>query len=300
MFSNESKDDEWKERTMKTGNTQEKKMTLVLGGTGKTGRRVAQRLEARGMPTRVGSRSAEPPFDWQKPETWASALDGVSAAYVSYYPDVAIPGAPEAVRAFAELAARNGVRRLVLLSGRGEEEAQSAELALMEVAEEAGIGWTIVRCAWFMQNFDENYLLEPILAGEVALPAGNVPEPFVDAGDIADVAVAALTEDGHAGEIYELTGPRLLTMEEALGEISKATGRGIRFVPVSLEEFVGAAYGDVPPEFLSFLAYLFGEVLDGRNASTTDGVRCALGREPKDFTDYARDAAATGVWSKAA
>jgi uncharacterized protein YbjT (DUF2867 family) len=300
MFSNESKDDEWKERTMKTGNTQEKKMTLVLGGTGKTGRRVAQRLEARGMPTRVGSRSAEPPFDWQKPETWASALEGVSAAYVSYYPDVAIPGAPEAVRAFAELAARNGVRRLVLLSGRGEEEAQSAELALMEVAEEAGIGWTIVRCAWFMQNFDENYLLEPILAGEVALPAGNVPEPFVDAGDIADVAVAALTEDGHAGEIYELTGPRLLTMEEALGEISKATGRGIRFVPVSLEEFVGAAYGDVPPEFLSFLTYLFGEVLDGRNASTTDGVRRALGREPKDFTDYARDAAATGVWSKAA
>src|SRR5215217_6508214 len=93
MFSNESKDDEWKERTMKTGNTQEKKMTLVLGGTGKTGRRVAQRLEARGMPTRVGSRSAEPPFDWQKPETWASALEGVSAAYVSYYPDVAIPGA---------------------------------------------------------------------------------------------------------------------------------------------------------------------------------------------------------------
>jgi uncharacterized protein YbjT (DUF2867 family) len=300
MFSNESKDDEWKERTMKTGNTQEKKMTLVLGGTGKTGRRVAQRLEARGMPTRVGSRSAEPPFDWQKPETWASALEGVSAAYVSYYPDVAIPGAPEAVRAFAELAARNGVRRLVLLSGRGEEEAQSAELAVREVAEEAGIGWTIVRCAWFMQNFDENYLLEPILAGEVALPAGNVPEPFVDAGDIADVAVAALTEDGHAGEIYELTGPRLLTMEEALGEISKATGRGIRFVPVSLEEFVGAAYGDVPPEFLSFLTYLFGEVLDGRNASTTDGVRRALGREPKDFTDYARDAAATGVWSKAA
>jgi uncharacterized protein YbjT (DUF2867 family) len=301
MFSNESKDDEWKERTMKTGNTQEKKMTLVLGGTGKTGRRVAQRLEARGMPTRVGSRSAEPPFDWQKPETWASALDGVSAAYVSYYPDVAIPGAPEAVRAFTELAVQSGTRRLVLLSGRGEEEAQSAELALMEVAEEAGIGWTIVRCAWFMQNFDENYLLEPILAGEVALPAGNVPEPFVDAGDIADVAVAALTEDGHAGEIYELTGPRLLTFEEALGEIAKATGREIRFVPVSLEEFEAVLAGEqVPAEIASFLTYLFGTVLDGRNAHLTDGVRRALGREPKDFSDYARDAAATGVWSKAA
>ena len=286
---------------MEQENTREKKMTLVLGGTGKTGRRVAERLAERGLLVRIGSRSAEPPFDWEKPDTWATALDGVSAAYVSYYPDLAIPGAPEAVRAFAELAARNGVRRLVLLSGRGEEEAQSAEQALREVGDEAGVEWTIVRCAWFMQNFDENYLLEPILAGEVALPSGNVPEPFVDAGDIAGVAVAALTEDGHAGHLYELTGPRLLTMEQAVGEISRATGREIRFVPVTLEEYESVlAEADVPPEFLSFLTYLFGTVLDGHNASTTDGVRRALGREPKDFSDYARHAAATGVWGEAA
>jgi uncharacterized protein YbjT (DUF2867 family) len=286
---------------METENTQEKEMTLVLGGTGKTGRRVAARLQARGLPVRIGSRSGEPPFDWEKPETWASALDGVSAAYVSYYPDVAIPGAPEAVRAFTELAVQSGTRRLVLLSGRGEEEAQRAELAVREVAEEAGVEWTIVRCAWFMQNFDEYFLLEPILSGEVALPAGNVPEPFVDADDIADVAVAALTEGGHAGEIYELTSPRLLTFEEAVGEIAKATGREIRFVPVSLEEFEAVLAGEqVPAEIASFLTYLFGEVLDGRNAYLTDGVRRALGREPKDFSDYARDAAATGVWSKAA
>ena len=286
---------------MEQENSREKKMTLVLGGTGKTGRRVAERLAERGLLVRIGSRSAEPPFDWEKPDTWATALDGVSAAYVSYYPDLAIPGAPEAVRAFAELAARNGVRRLVLLSGRGEEEAQSAEQALREVGDEAGVEWTIVRCAWFMQNFDENYLLEPILAGEVALPSGNVPEPFVDAGDIADVAVAALTEDGHAGHLYELTGPRLLTMEQAVGEISRATGREIRFVPVTLEEYESVlAEADVPPEFLSFLTYLFGTVLDGHNASTTDGVRRALGREPKDFSDYARHAAATGVWGEAA
>ena len=285
---------------MEQENTREKQMTLVLGGTGKTGRRVAERLAERGLLVRIGSRSAEPPFDWEKPDTWATALDGVSAAYVSYYPDLAIPGAPEAVRSFTELAVESGVQRLVLLSGRGEEEAQSAEQAVREVGEEAGVEWTIVRCAWFMQNFDENFLLEPILAGEVALPSGNVPEPFVDADDIADVAVAALTEDGHAGEIYELTGPRLLTMEEAVSEISRATGRQIRFVPVTLDEFVGAAYGDLPPEFLSFLTYLFGEVLDGRNAHLTDGVRRALGREPKDFSEYARDVAATGVWSKAA
>jgi uncharacterized protein YbjT (DUF2867 family) len=278
-------------------NGQRTKTTLVLGGTGKTGRRVVERLEERGLPVRVGSRSGEPPFDWEDEATWAPALEGVESVYVSYYPDLAIPGAPAAVRSFTELAVRTGVRRLVLLSGRGEEEAQSAEVALREVGEMTGVEWTIVRCAWFDQNFDENYLLEPILAGEVALPSGNVPEPFVDADDIADVAVAALTEEGHAGEVYELTGPRLLTMEEAVGEISKATGREIRFVPVSLEKYEAVlAEADVPPEFLSFLTYLFGTVLDGRNAYLADGVRRALGREPKDFADYARDAAATGVW----
>ena len=275
--------------------------TLVLGGTGKTGRRVVERLEALGMPVRVASRSAEPPFDWENPDTWAPALSGVGTAYVSYYPDLAIPGAVEAVRAFAERAVGAGVGRLVLLSGRGEEEAQRAEAALQEVANEAGVEWTIVRCAWFMQNFDENYLLEPILAGEVALPSGDVPEPFVDAGDIADVAVAALTEDGHADQVYELTGPRLLTIEEAVGEISSATGREIRFVTDSLEEYEAVlAEAEVPPEFLSFLTYLFGTVLDGRNASLTDGVRRALGREPKDFRHYAREAAASGVWTPVA
>jgi uncharacterized protein YbjT (DUF2867 family) len=283
-------------REMEAGNTQER-TTLVIGGTGKTGRRVAERLAARGLPARVGSRSGEPPFDWEDETTWAPALRDVGSVYVSYYPDLAIPGAVEAVRSFAELAVQNGIRRLVLLSGRGEEEAQRAERALQEVGQQAGTEWTIVRCAWFSQNFDENYLLEPILGGEVVLPAGDVPEPFVDADDIADVAVAALTEEGHAGEIYELTGPRLLTFAEAINEISRAAGREIRFVPVSVEEYESElAEQDVPPEFLSFLTYLFGKVLDGRNAHLADGVQRALGREAKDFSDYAREAAATGVW----
>ena len=202
---------------MKTERAQQKQTTLVLGGTGKTGRRVAQRLVARGVPTRVGSRSGEPPFDWEDEATWAPALQDVESVYISYYPDVAIPGAVEAVRSFAELAVGEGVRRLVLLSGRGEEEAQRAE----RVVQEMGVEWTVVRCSWFNQNFSENYLLEPILSGKVVLPAGDVPEPFVDADDIADVAVAALTEEGHAGEIYELTGPKLLTFAEAIAEISR-------------------------------------------------------------------------------
>ncbi len=268
--------------------------TLITGGTGKTGRRVAEHLAARGVPIRIGSRSGSPPFDWNDRETWSAALHGAEAVYVSYYPDLAVPGAMAAVRSFSDLAVLSGVRRLVLVSGRGEEEAQRAE----EVIQEAGVEWTIVRCAWFSQNFSESYLLEPVLVGEVVLPAGDVPEPFVDAEDIADVAVAALTEDGHAGEVYELTGPRLLTFAEAVTEIGEAAGREIRFVPVSVEEYASALdEGGVPAEYVYLVNYLFSEVLDGRNAHLADGVRRALGREPRDFADYARDVAATGIWT---
>jgi len=268
--------------------------TLVISSTGKTGSRVAERLEARGVPTRAGSRSADPPFDWEDPDTWAAALDGAGAAYVSYYPDIAIPGAVEAITAFADTALEQGVRRLVLLSGRGEEEAQRAERAVRE----SGADWTIVRCSWFSQNFSEGFFGESVAAGEVVLPATSVPEPFVDVDDIADVAAKALSEDGHVGQVYELTGPRALMFEEAVGEIAAATGREIRYVPVSIEEHAaGAREHGVPDDVVDFLMYLFGEVLDGRNASLTDGVQRALGREPRDFSEYAREAAAAGVWS---
>ncbi len=166
--------------------------TLVLGGTGKTGRRILERLAARGVPTRVGSRSGEPPFDWEDRSTWGPVLEGVGSAYVSYYPDLAVPGAPETVGSFAQLAVRSGVRRLVLLAGRGEPEAEAAEDAVRA----SGADLTIVRSTWFAQNFSEDYIVDGVRGGEVALPAGDVPEPFVDADDIADVAVAALTDDG--------------------------------------------------------------------------------------------------------
>ncbi|WP_433346309.1 NAD(P)H-binding protein [Microtetraspora malaysiensis] len=266
---------------------------LVLGGTGKTGRRVVTRLHERDVPVRVGSRSGDPAFDWEDPATWAPALQGVGAVYVSYYPDLAVPGAPEAVGAFARLAVDSGARRLVLLSGRGEEEAQAAERALID----SGADWTILRAAWFDQNFSENYLLEPVLAGHVVLPAGDVAEPFVDADDIADVAVAALTEDGHSGQIYELTGPRLLTFADAVAAIATASGREVGYTRVSPEDYASALAAEgVPADVIDLLIYLFTTVLDGRNASLGDGVRRALGRSPRDFADYAREAAATGIW----
>src|SRR5215216_5010376 len=283
---------------METENTQHTKSTLVVGGTGKTGRRVVEHLEARGFPVRVGSRSGEPPFDWENETTWAPALRDVGAVYVTYYPDLAIPDSVEAVRSFAKLAVENGVRRLVLLSGRGEPEAEHAELALREVVDaKAGAEWTILRSTWFMQNFSEDYMLEHVLSGEIRLPAGDVPTPFLDADDIADVAVAALTEEGHAGQLYELTGPRSLTFADAAAEIAEAAGHEVRYVPVSLEEHAAeAAEHGVPAEVVELLTYLFSEVVDGCNANTTDGVRRALGHEPKDFADYAREAASIGVW----
>ena len=269
------------------------KPILVLGGTGKTGRRVVERLTARGVPTRVGARSGEPPFDWDDRDTWAPVLHGVGSVYVQHYLD-ALPGAAEILGSFAELAVANCIPRLVHLSGRGEAEAERAEAAVRDTGAEV----TTLRSTWFSQNFSESYFLDGLLAGELALPAGNTPEPFVDADDIADVAVAALTEDGHVGEVYELTGPRLLTFNDAVGEIAQATRGEIRYVPASIEDFAAALEEQaVPREWIELLVYLFQEVLDGRNAHLADGVQRALGREPRDFADYARDAAASGVWS---
>ncbi len=274
--------------------TRSEGLTLVRGRTGKIGRRVVERLASRGVPTRVASRAGDPPFDWGDQGTWDAVLDRVTAAYISYAPDLAIPGATDAIHAFVERAVEHGVRRLVLLSGRGEEEAQQCEL----IIQRPDIEWTVVRASWFCQNFSEGAFLDMVLAGEIALPAGEVGEPFVDADDIADVAVAALTEDGHAGQVYELTGPRLLTFAEAVDEIARATGRTIRYVQIPPEAFAaGVAEAGMPEDIAWLLDYLFATVLDGRNAHVVDGVRRALGREPGDFAEYARRIAAAGVWN---
>jgi uncharacterized protein YbjT (DUF2867 family) len=266
---------------------------LVIGGTGKTGRRVVDRLTARDLDVRVGSRSGQPPFDWNAdPASWKPLLDGVTAAYVTYYPDLAFPGAAESIRALAQLAEAAGVRRLVLLSGRGEEEAEVAEQGIRESALE----WTVVRSTWFAQDFSEHFLLPPVLTGVIALPT-DVPEPFVDLEDVADVVVAALTEDGHHGRTYELTGPRLVTFAEAAALISAAAGRPVRFERVTPEECTARMLAEgVPAMEAEALTDLFSRILDGRNANVTGDVRAVTGREPRDFADFVRLAAATGVW----
>jgi uncharacterized protein YbjT (DUF2867 family) len=269
-------------------------LTLVIGGNGKTGRRLVQRLTAEDRPVRIGSRSGGVPFDWDDPATWEPALENVGSAYVSYYPDLAAPGAPAAIGAFAETALKAGTRRLVLLSGRGEEEAQASE----QVLAASGADWTVLRCSWFNQNFSESYLLDPIVAGHLYLPAGEVKEPFVDTDDIAEAAAAVLSQDGHLGQVYELTGPRLLSFADAVAAISAATGRTIGYTRIPVGDFAASLAAEgVPGEVVELLTYLFTSVLDGRNAQVCDGVQRVLGRPARDFADYARDTAVTGIWN---
>lgn len=265
---------------------------LVIGGTGKTGRRVAGRLTERGVSVRIGSRSGSPAFDWDDAGTWGPALDGITKAYVTYYPDLAFPGASDLIAEFAAFAVARGVEKLVLLSGRGEDGAVASEEAIRK----SGAAWTILRCNWFNQNFNESFFLGPVLDGVISIPAGDAVEPFVDADDIADVAVAALTESGHDSEVYELSGPRLLGFQDVAREIGAATGRSVIYRPVTATEYEAILASEgLPGDFVD----LFTLILDGRNASVTDGVQRALGRDPKDFSEFAREAAATGVWAVA-
>lgn len=268
-------------------------LTLIIGGTGKTGRRVAERLEKMGRNIRIGSRSSAPPFDWDRESDWDAALDGVTSIYITYSPDLAMPGATDAIQRLVTKAKRAGVTRLVILSGRGEPEAQACETIVLS----SGLEATVVRASWFNQNFSEGAFIDMVIAGAITLPAGTTLEPFVDADDIADVAVAALMEGGHSGKIYEVTGPRLMTMADIAADLSEATGRKVTYVDVPHDAFIdGLTNSGAPKDVVWMLDYLFATVLDGRNANLTDGVERVLGRPPKDFAEYARDVAATGVW----
>jgi uncharacterized protein YbjT (DUF2867 family) len=273
--------------------TQTSAPIAVLGATGKTGRRVVERLQTRGYAVRSGSRSASPAFDWKKPEQWDAILAGASAIYAAYHPDLAAPGATEAITHLVERARYHGIGRIVLLSGRGEEEAQRCE----RIVQESGMGYTIVRCSWFNQNFSENFIRDMVLGGTIALPVGDVREPFIDAEDIAAVATAALIEDGHDGELYEITGPELLTFAEATREIAEVIGRPVHFAPITQTDFIeGLRAASLPEEMVNLLDYLFTQVLDGRNAFLGDGVQRALGREPRSFAEFVREAHAQAAW----
>lgn len=262
--------------------------TLLLGGAGRSGSRIHDRLLRQGRPVRLASRRTG--FDWDDRSTWRPALASARSVYVCFTPDLAFPGVPDTMAALGAVAAEEGVERLVLLSGRGEEGARAAEAALRS----GGVPTTVLRCSWFQQNFSEHFLTGPVRRGRLRLPAPDVPEAFVDLDDVAD---AALTSERPDDATYELSGPQLLTFAEAAAVLAEATGRPVVFESVDVPAFVAdLALDGVPAEEAEPLAHLFTEILDGRNASVTDGVERLLGRSPSPLADYARRAAGAGAW----
>ena len=266
---------------------------IVINSSGKIGSRVAAHLAAKGLTHRGVSRRTETPFDWQDENTWAAALAGGTAAFISFVPDLATPGAPAVMQRFVAAARHAGLSKLVLLTGRGEIGAVAAE----NVVRESGLAWTIVRAAWFNQNFSEGHLLESVLGGQLYMPAADRKEAFVDAQDIADVAIAALLDDRHRGQIYEVTGPELLSFFDVADRIATVADRPFQYVPVTLDEFHAGLVQTLGQEWADLLRTIVDETLDGRNAWLGDGVQRALGRAPRDFDSFLRHAVASRVWA---
>ncbi|SIT16390.1 Uncharacterized conserved protein YbjT, contains NAD(P)-binding and DUF2867 domains [Roseivivax lentus] len=269
---------------------------LVIGATGKTGRRVADRLEAEGHAVRRASRSSPTRFDWDEPDTWTRALQGISAVYINYYPDLAFPDVPAKIQKLTDMAAAVGVERLVMLAGRGEPRAEACE----EIVRRSNLDYTLVRAAWFAQNFSEGFLYDAVTEGMLALPAGGVAEPLVDIDDVAEVVAAALIDPRHARQEYDVTGPRLLSFHDATEEMSRATGWTVAYQPISLEQFHAALIELDGPLLADVFTEVCRQIFDGRNARLGDGVQRALGRKPRDFAAFCAQATAVGAWNRAA
>ena len=269
------------------------KAILVLGSTGKTGKRVAERLQNLKIPIRLGSRNQEPSFNWDNAANWEAVLTDIESVYITFQPDLAVPQAVEKIKLFTEIAKSKNIKKLVLLSGRGEKEAQVCEQLIIR----SGLEWTIIRASWFMQNFSENFLLDSVMSNEVVLPTIKSLEPFIDADDIADVVVIVLTDTQHTGKIYELTGSELISFKTAVTLIANEINRRITYTEISMDEYVAMLKSyQLPDDFIWLIKYLFSEVLDGRNESLTNDVETILNRKPTSFKEYAIKTAKTGIW----
>lgn len=268
---------------------------LVIGGNGKTGRRVAANLTELGHNVRVVGRKTTPAFNWENPATYEAALEGMDRAYVVYYPDLAVPGSRDAITELTEKALKVGLEKMVLLSGKGETEAEACE----EIVANSGLNYTLVRASWFNQNFSEGAFLEFVLNGAVALPVPDAEIPFVDVNDIADVAAKVLMYDTYNGQTITVTGPQMHTFKEVVGIMADEIGHPIQYIPISIEAFkAGMRQSGLPESYIWLFGYLFEEVLGNPdNQSISHDVQTVLGRPAIDFRTYAKGAAASGIWN---
>jgi uncharacterized protein YbjT (DUF2867 family) len=274
---------------------------LVTGATGKSGSRVVKQLRAKGLPVRAAARHGEQVFDWTDSGTWDAALEGARSAYIVQLDGTVL------VRQFVERAVKHGLRRVVLASGRGIDNPNYATdtsgildglLDSEAAVRESGLEWSITRPGWFAQNFSEGFFADYIKAGELRLPAGDGAVSFVDAEDIAAVVVAALTEDKHNGQIYELSGPKAINLAEAVATISEHAGREIRYVPLSVEDYIAELVAaGLSPEDAKAFADMVEPIRNGTDEYLSDGVERALGRPARTFAEFAKTTAEEGGWA---
>ncbi|MEM9328094.1 MAG: NmrA family NAD(P)-binding protein [Bacteroidota bacterium] len=268
---------------------------LVIGGTGKTGRLVVENLKQLGHNVQLGTRDNTPAFDWDNPATYAEALKGMDRAYIVYYPDLAVPGARDAINALTEAALKEGLEKVVLLSGKGEKEAEASE----EIVANSGLNYTLVRASWFNQNFSEGAFRDYVLAGQLALPMPEASIPYIDTRDIADMVTKALLDDSLNGKTLTVTGPRKLTFEEVAEILSEKLGRSIQYQAISMEEFkAGLVAAGLPESMIWLLQYLFTEVLGhSENQTVSHDVEEILHRKPITFEAYVGTTVASGAWN---
>lgn len=267
----------------------------IIGASGKTGGRVKLKLNELGYNVKGLSRQTTPSFDWDQPEQWQASLEGLTSLYITYQPDLAIPRAAEDIKTLISAAKAAGVQHLVLLSGRGEEGAENAEQQVIN----SGLEWNIVRASWFMQNFSESFMLDGVLARQMVLPQAKADEPFIDVDDIADIVIAAMTKPELRNQLFEITGPELLSFEYCVATISNAIGEEISYHPIHVDDYIASAKQHGMPDDIAWLMNeLFTNVLDGSNAFTTNTIKNVLGREPKRFEDYVAEIASTDVWKR--
>ncbi|MBL0953168.1 MAG: NmrA family transcriptional regulator [Leptospira sp.] len=271
-----------------------KPLNLILGSSGKTGSRIVNKLNQLEMPIRLGSRKTNPSFDWEKTETWEAVIKGVDHIYISYQPDLAVPESIHHIQILVDLAKKCKVKRLVLLSGRGEPEAINCE----KIVQGSGLEWTILRSSWFSQNFSEGMFLDAILERKIIFPKIKFKEPFIDLDDLTDLAVEALVNQKHVGKLYELTGPSLYHFEETFRIIANEIKESILFEEIPLEDYI-SMLGELglSKDTIWLIQYLFENVLDGRNEFIQNDFESAMGRKPKDLRDYVKETAKSGVWS---
>jgi uncharacterized protein YbjT (DUF2867 family) len=271
--------------------TNSQQTTLVLGGTGRTGSRVAKNLIERGLSARTAARGdADVRFDWDDRTTHGPALSGVDSVYL-VTPVMRVDFAPQ-VSDFLDLAQAAGVRHVTYLSAYGVDQLppdwaiRSVELDLLS---RTGLTHSILRPAWVMQNFTDDHL--PLVEGLITVPTGDGTEAFVDAEDIATVAAETLANPGaHAGAQYAPTGPEALTVADVAKVIGDVLGRPVKHNDMDREAWISGAVasGFVPAEYGEMLRWLTGTIASGNGSRPTEDVRKVTGAPPTSVADFAK------------